>query len=190
VAEQLVYAFHAGTMVSFERAASHSASWFGGPLEQSLSGAQHGPKPLHHIATLALHQLGASARNFVSTIPLLYGLCYDSCDIRYRMVGSTKLELVEMSPSASLENWPYPNYPPLLPYVPLRLGGKRRCSYAWFADRFPNMPEPQPSELVVAVPPPASVGMSLWGSGDGDGVTIVFECDLQGGMIRSYNVTS
>jgi hypothetical protein len=128
--------------------------------------------------------------NFMSTNPLLHGLCYDACELRYRVVSPTTLELVQMSPSVSLADWPYPDYPPLLPYVPLRLGGKRRCSYARFADRFPNMPEPQPSELVVAVPPPASVGMSLWGSGDGDGVTIVFECDLHACMIRSFTVTS
>ena len=34
-------------------------------------------------------------------------------------------------------------------------------SYAEFAEPFPNMPEPQPTELVVVVPPPATLGVAL-----------------------------
>jgi hypothetical protein len=50
------------------------------------------------------------------------------------------------------------------------------------------MPEKQSAELVVAVPPPATIGLSFWD--DGDGVTIVLECDLQKGEVRAFNVTS
>ena len=52
------------------------------------------------------------------------------------------------------------------------------------------MPWPQPTELVVAVPPPAIIGMSFWGGGDGDDVTIVFECDLKKREVKAYNMTS
>lgn len=45
--------------------------------------------------------------------------------------------------------------------------------------------------MIVAVPPPASVGLSPWGDhGDGDGVTIVFECELQNRIVSAFNVTS
>jgi hypothetical protein len=41
------------------------------------------------------------------------------------------------------------------------------------------MPDEQPADLIVAIPPPATLGMSLWGSWDDpEDVTIVFECDL------------
>jgi hypothetical protein len=43
---------------------------------------------------------------------------------------------------------------------------------------------------VVAVPPPATIGISLWSGADLDGVTIVFECDLKKKEISAFNVTS
>jgi hypothetical protein len=44
--------------------------------------------------------------------------------------------------------------------------------------------------LVVAVPPTATIGLSFRDSGYGDGVTIVFECDLKKKEVKAYNVTS
>ena len=50
------------------------------------------------------------------------------------------------------------------------------------------MAEEQPAELIVAVPPPATLGVSLWGqSGDEDGATVVFECHLGDRKVRAYN---
>ena len=43
--------------------------------------------------------------------------------------------------------------------------------------------------LIVAVPPPATIGLSFWDVGDWDGVTIVFECDLQKRQMRAFNAT-
>ena len=42
-------------------------------------------------------------------------------------------------------------------------------------------------ELVVAIPPPATLGVSLWGMGDGDDVTILFECDLADRVVYASN---
>jgi hypothetical protein len=71
--------------------------------------------------------------------------------------------------------------------VPLQIGETRTASYAEFAQAFPNMPEPQPTELVVAVPPPATLGVSLWGWGGGEDVTILFECDLADRVVYASN---
>jgi hypothetical protein len=49
------------------------------------------------------------------------------------------------------------------------------------------MPSQQPSELVVAIPPPATLGVSLWGMGDGDDVTILYECDLTDRVVYASN---
>jgi hypothetical protein len=59
-------------------------------------------------------------------------------------------------------------------------------SYAEFAEAFPNMPESQPTELVVVVPTPATLGVSLWGKG-GDNVIILFECNLPDQMVYASN---
>jgi hypothetical protein len=186
--EQLVLAYCDGTVVSFERAQKHSPSVFGGPMEVEFSGIEHGPKPLHMIARLAREHFAPSSQNHLFDIPLLYGMCYDGCSIKYRVDVIGKIKLLELTPTQSTEDWPYLHFPPLLPFVPLQIGDTRRSSYSEFAQAFPNMPDQQPTELVVAVPPPATLGVSLWGVGDDDNVTILFECDLSERLVYASNL--
>jgi hypothetical protein len=187
--EQLVFAYCDGTAYSFERGQKHSDSVFGGPLEAQLSGIEHGPKPLHMIARLGYHDLPVLRGHHLWDIPLIYGMCYDGCRIEYR-VGTGGVELRKLRPTQSTDDWPYLHFPLLLPYVPLQIGATRPSSYAEFAEAFTNMPEEQPSALVVAVPPPATVGVSLWGSGDQENVTILFECDLAEKIVYASNLCS
>jgi hypothetical protein len=191
--EQLVFAYYNGTLFSFERAHSYSASEFGGPIDVKLSGIEHGPKPIHLIAQLAASHLrakplGAAERDNLFDIPLIYGMCFDGCNIDYHVDIKGNVEIRKMRPTESSDDWPYRNYPSLLPYLPLRVGETRDCSYAEFAEPFCNMPEQQTTELVVAVPTPATLGVSLWGRGAGEYVTIVFECDLAERMVYAFNV--
>lgn len=187
--EQLVLAYYDGTVFSFERAREHSESVFGGPMEAKLSGIEHGPKPLHLIARLGSQHLPGLRGHHLFDIPLVYGMCYDGCRLEYRVDTVGAIELTELTPTESSDDWPYPHFPLLLPYVPLQIGETRRCSYAEFAQAFPNMPDEQPSELVVAVPPPATLGVSLWGSsGDPENVTILFECDLSDRVVAASNL--
>lgn len=188
--EQLVLAYYDGAIFSFERAQKHSASAFGGPMKIDLSGIDHGPKPLHMIAQLAREHFDPSNESRLFDIPLVYGMCYDGCEIEYRIDVVGNVELLKLRPTESSDDWPYLHFPPLLPYVPLQIGDTRRASYAEFARAFPNMPDQQPSELVVAVPPPATLGVSLWGIGDGDAVTILFECDLSDSIVHASNLIS
>jgi hypothetical protein len=184
--EQLVFAYCHGSVYSFERAHGHSASVFGGPMDYELSGVVHGPKPLHTIVRLSSMHLNALGPRLFD-IPLIYGMCYDGCDIEYHVDNADHIEIRRMSPTESSDHWPYPQFPPLLPYVPLQIGETRSASYAEFAEPFPNMPEPQPTELVVVVPTLATLGVSLWGRGDGDDVIILFECDLADRMVYASN---
>jgi hypothetical protein len=190
--EQLVFAYYNETLVSFERAYKFSASEFGGPLEAKLSGIEHGPKPLHRIAQLAAmdlrpKSLDAGERTKLFNLPLIYGMCFDGCNIDYHVDIKGNIEIRKMRPTESSHDWPYPNYPPLLPYFPLQIGETRNCSYAEFAQTFVNMPELQPTDLVIAVPTPATLGISLWGRWASE-VTIVFECDLSDRVVSAYNV--
>jgi hypothetical protein len=185
--EQLVFAYCDGTIFSFERAQTHSGSVFGGPMEVELSGIEHGPMRLHMIVQLASGDVPALGRHGLHSIPLIYGMCYSGCNIDYRVDRGRKVELLKLSPTQSSDDWPYRNFPLLLPYVPLQIGETRTDSYAEFAQAFPNMPEPQPTELVVAVTPPATLGVSLWGRGGGEDVTILFECDLEDRVVYASN---
>ena len=189
IAEQLVTMFCNGTAYSFERASEHSSSWFGGPSEHRFTGVPVGSRPLHklvHLAQEVIRQLGTPHRAF--SLPLLYGLNFSGCEVRYRVKVTGWIEILELDPPESSEDFPYPNYPPILPYAPLRASGSRRCAYREFAEDIPNMANEQPAELIVAVPPPATLGFSMWGPDDDAGmVTVVFECDLGERAVRAYN---
>jgi len=189
--ETLVFGFHDQTLYKFEQADKRTVSYFGGPLWADFTGKSFGPKPLHQVACLGQLHIRALGRHRLTELPLIFGMHYSGCELSYRIETRRKIEILRIEPASSLDDWPYPNFPPLLPFVPLRLEDIPRSeSYDEFAQRFPNMPYPQPTELVVAVPPPATVGLSLWEDGDLNDVTIVFECDLQKQQVKSYAMTS
>ena len=189
--ETLVYALHDKRLYKFERADRLSGSHFGGPLRAKFSGQTFGPKPLHLIACLGSLHIPVLSKPYLNQMPLIFGMHYDGCELSYRFDSDYKIEILRIDPAISLDDWPYANFPPLIPYMPLRLSDSLRSeSYDSFAQRFENMPFPQPAEMVVAVPPPAMIGLSFWGDGDEDGVTIVFECDLTKREVKSYTRTS
>jgi hypothetical protein len=188
--EPLVFAFHADRLYTFAPASRHSPSAFGGPLSAAVTGRPFGPKPLHLVARLAGWHIPALSANHLFDLPLLYGLTYDGCRLDYRVAYGHTVEITGLTPAASSDDRPYAHFPPLLPYVPLRLDDTPRPeSYDAFAARFSNMPARPAAELVVAVPPPAGIGVSLWGSGDLDDTTIVFACDLKKKTVSACHVT-
>jgi hypothetical protein len=189
--EPLVYAFHDQTLYIFEQAGGRTHSHFGGPLPPEIVRQPFGPKPLHQIACLSGLHIAALSRNRLQTLPLIHGMHFSGCTLSYRVESDYRINILSIDPALSLDNWPYANFPPLLPYVPLRLqDAPRSASYDEFASRFPNMP-PEPAELTIAVPPPATIGLSLWGdSGDWDEVTTIFECDLKTRQVKSCAIGS
>jgi hypothetical protein len=188
-AEPLVFAFHDSRLYTFERASRYSPSVFGGPLNAKISGRPFGPKPLHLVANLCGWHIPALSENQIVELPLIYGMHYSGCQMDYRLAFTHQVELLSIVPAASSDDWPYLHFPPLLPFAPLRLDDTPKPeSYQEFAARFPNMPERQAAELIVAVPPPTTVGLSLWGEGDGENATIVFTCDLKAKEVSVTNV--
>ena len=92
-----------------------------------------------------------------------------------------------MNSAESSDNWPYENFPSLIPYVPLRLkDSPRDATYEEFAARFTDIPD-ESAELIVCVPEPATIGLSFWGGWRN--VTIIFQCDLQKREITSIAMT-
>ena len=188
--EKLISVFQENIVYSLVRGWEYSSSFFGGPLDPKVTGQSFGPKKLHHIATLSSLHLPVLDELHILDLPLVYGLCYDGCLMKYR-VGISGIEIIELTPNQSADDWPYPDYPALLPFAPLELENQTNKTWEQFADEFSNLPEKQPSELVAVVPPPMTLGTSLWGhSGDAEEVTIVFECDLHDKHITTYNICS
>lgn len=188
--ERLVHAHCEGVDYTFVRANRLTSICFGGPLEREVTGLAHGPRRLHAIGCLSARVIPALSRPYISSFPLIYGMCFDGCEMIYRLVPNGPIEVVHMSTTRSLDDWPYRDFPALLPFVPLALATATPRSYTDFAKRFPNMPDRPEGQLVVCVTPPATVGVSLWGSGDYEGVTIVFDCDLTTATVHAYNVTT
>jgi hypothetical protein len=189
--DTLLLVFHGDTTYALVRSPKHSASYFGGPLEEKVTGKRFGPRQLHHIANLSKHQIAVlGPPRYVPEVPLIYGMCYSGCLLKYQF-DHNDITVLDLDPPDSSEDWPYENYPIILPYAPLGLGESRKQSWAEFAAEFPNLPDQQPSELVAVVPPPMTLGVSLWGrSGDAEGVAVAFECDLSAKRVEAYNVCS
>ena len=183
--ETLVHAFHDGKLYEFERADEHKASVFGGPTPRKITGQAFGPKPLHRIACLCGLDIPALNRANVHELPLVFGMHYDGCGLSYRVKGRDEIEILRIKPAESLDNWPYQNFPPLIPYVPLQLkNSPRELSFEEFAARFTTDIGYESTEFIVCVPEPATIGLSFWG--DWCNVTIIFECDLQRQEITSF----
>jgi hypothetical protein len=187
--EALVLLFHNGATTSLVRGDEHSFSVFGGPLEAEVGTSPSLARPLHHIATVNHNHLAVlGPPRYVWEIPLVYGLFYSGCTLTYGFERSS-LKVEAIAPPHPAESWPYANYPMLLPYAPLEIGSHEPESWEQFSSRAPNMPETQPSEVVALVPPPATLGFSMWGrGGDAEGVTLVFECSLEQKRVVAYNV--
>jgi hypothetical protein len=184
---QLPVVFYDGSAYFFERADTWSPSHFGGPSDVTVSGIEHGPRRLHHIATLGGRDLPIG--KFGLQLPLIYGLTYSGCHLTYRKVPGSSIELLSLQPTTSSDDFPYSDYPALLPYLPLRISKTQRCGFGEFS-QFSCQPDWRidPAAFIVVVPPSPILGMSLWGpSGDAECVQIVFECDVSKGVIRAFN---
>ncbi len=190
--EQITYpaAYFDGHACFFERASIPSSSRIGGASDIKFSGFVHGPSPLHHIVTLGSDALPGIEQKGFASLSLFYGMCFDGCSMTYEVRDAIRYHLLELDPSESSDDWPYPEYPDLLPRVPLRLAKRIPCSRDQFSELLLQQDKIKADELIVVVPPLSDLGMSLWGDGDEEGVQIIFRCDLQTRRVRAYNQCS
>lgn len=183
--EDILFVRHAGWTTAFSPGELPTASRFGGPLESSLFGTRFGPRKLHQIAFIAFADLRTPVLKSFPGLPLLYGMCFDGCDLKYR-VSERDVDIERITPDRSSEDWPYERYPnelPLVPLVPVRTWQQE------WTDFMPYLNEWESSDLTVIVPPPARLGFSLWGSsGDAEGVVLVFQYSLANNAVRAFNV--
>src|SRR5262245_52582127 len=84
IPETLILAFDGRITYSFVRAGKHAFSVFGGPFEGKLTGKRFGSVRLHHIARLSWNHIPALEARYVSDLPLLYGMRYGGCNLKYQ----------------------------------------------------------------------------------------------------------
>ncbi len=188
--DDILIAYHDGKVYRFRRSRKQEFSWFGGPSDEYPSGIEHGPQPLHHLATLWGHHLPFLLEYYVFELPLFYWFCFDGCRLRYRLGDKTpKVELLELDQTDSVEDFPYRNYPTMFPYYPLAPTEPVPASTDDFGEILHQPLESSPGELIVLVPSQFSLGVSLWGPhGDAEEVQTVFRVDLKQKTIEGFNI--
>lgn len=183
-----------GYAVFFERnTASIGSDYFGGPLKQKFVGRRFGTEPLHRILTVSMAKLPQPKGHYLQgSFALFYGMRYDGCTIRYRIpvgkgvgaqyIEDTKhqVELLQIEPNESSVDWPYEDYPRLLPYIPLKEAHRTPMAAEEFEEQFTWQGlDLSQNELAVVVPTCPALGMSMWGPwGDAEAVQLVFRYDF------------
>lgn len=177
-----------GEAIFFERSDKFTSSYFGGPGMFRVSGTSHGPRKLHHIATLTISDLNFDSFNFGSCVPFYYGICFDGCEMEYSFDIGEKLVLKSIDPSKSSADWPYEDYPSHLPYFPLKVASRKPVSQLEATERL-QLEQISNENIYLIVPVNPYLNMSLWGpDGDLEGVEIVFDFDTKSGLVKVRNV--
>jgi hypothetical protein len=178
----VAYAY--GTAYFFAPTEEYSGSFFGGPSKSKVEGQPTGQSPLHHIISIAAREIPPLGEQ----VPFFYGMRYDGCSLSYKLGKYGFCKLLEIEPCESSPDWPYLDYPPLLPYIPLRVAESNACSAEEFARLAWQGADIKRNCVTVIVPPIFVGGVSMWGpDGDGEGVQIIFQYDLKKRTVRASN---
>ena len=124
----LISAYFEGCAYFLTPGPSSLNSVFGGPPPVTISGISGTilqPEKLHYVGRISQHDIPPLGRH-ISEIPLFYGFTFDGCELRYELESSSTINLMDLDPARPLIDYPYPNYPPILPLIPLRLFPWRR----------------------------------------------------------------
>lgn len=183
----LIDVYNNGWLFEWERSDRHEPSYFGGPPEVLVSDLPWRSQPLHHIATLRNSDVEIPGFRFGFKTPFLYGIKNEGCNLSYQQTASAAISVKSLEPRKSEESYPYPGYPTLLPYIPLKLVRKKQCDPQKFKERIYNTGwELKPNVAYAIVPDPPDIGFTIWGP-SGNDTKIVFEYDFVNGTMRACN---
>ena len=194
MSKPLLRIFYADKLYSLSATTQETTSYFGGPFPGVLAGIPHGPAPLHPVATLNLSDLLLPGENpGLSTqpcvLPLIYGFQFDGCELEYDICSVNEINITASSEKRSSNSWPYKKYPVQFPKIFLNLTEVREVPYEDFSYECAGLPGTQQADIIVLVPPPSTIGVSLWGKmGDEEEVTVIFEYKPQTASVKTYNV--
>ncbi len=194
--EQFPYLHYRGRLTTFARSEVTAKSYFGGPGQLAIRSAKQDPITLHHLATISTSDMGINDSRYGYSIPFYYGMCYEDCDLSYKLppytievASSPWIDITLINPKKSSKDWPYTDYPKLLPYIPLKIKDTIEMPIEIFSENVMQGIETlSDDELVFVIPPNSQMGVSLWGPmGDSENVQIVFIYNLKTGSMRTYN---
>lgn len=174
--------FSGGTKIEFAPSVCFESAYFGGPLQQKFTGKTFGAEPLHRVFTFSPGTLPQpNGHHLQGRLGVFFGMRYNGCELEYKVPvlrgvnaqyieETTPLTVVNMSPLSSNEDWPYTDYPRLLPYVQLQEASRTSIEAREFAEKYTwqGIDDISETDLVVVVPAVAAAGASLWGRDGGD----------------------
>ena len=181
--------FTGGMLVRYEPCQGSGVAYVGGPLEQRFVGRKFGDEPLHRVFSFTPGVLPQPSGHYLQgRLGFFYGLRYDGCHLRYLVpvqLGvnaqfvqeSDPIKVLTIQPKSSSSDWPYDDYPRLLPYVPLKEVSRKPIDAQTFAATYSwqGIDDLSENELVVVVPTMPNLGISLWGRrGEDAAVQIIF----------------
>jgi hypothetical protein len=178
------------TPVTTDEVGACCGAYFGGPLQQSFSGVEFGPEPLHRLFTFCpLSVPQPEGHRVTGRMSLFYGMRFDGCLLirshqnTESIDASLPLEVTSMSKVKSSPDWPYAGYPQILPYIPLMELSResmtpsqfeKTCTWQGLEDWVGGYAPWSGQELVIIIPPIARLGVSMWGfDGDEMGTQII-----------------
>lgn len=188
------FIYYKGKARILTRCEEFASSYFGGPGDIKIKGLPHGPKKLHHIATIVNSDTGLDTFDFGVSLPFYYGMSFDGCKLEYQCSYRGYIDITQIEPENSCDDWPYENYPIHLPYFPLCVEKAiditpEEANYQLSGTLHGY--EILDEELVLIVPPNPRLGMSLWGPhGDAEGIELVFIFNTKTGAMKVQNSCS
>jgi hypothetical protein len=187
--EPLIHVFRNNKVCLLGRSPKHSKTAFGGPFDLEVTGPT---TSLHMIAMLCPQHLEVLSLPPGVCVPLVFGMTYSGCNLSYLVESESRIAIRNIEPASPEPDFPYRTYPLVLPYAPLAVTSCSDVSYGEFAQAIcSNLPPSQPSDVLVVIPPPSTLGISLWGRcGDAENVCIVFEWEPDEGKVTAYTVCS
>ena len=184
MSEALVLLYYRGKTVELKLSASCTLSFLGG-LGSFTTSSNNVDRPLHHICQLAISTFDPGYFNGDSILPLVHGMTYDECQLTYRY-GEQDIHVEHLEPRNGSDDWPYSNYPTVLPQHYLEVGVSVAESWPAFRRRTFWLPRQMPSELVVVIPAPNDINFPLWPPVADP--ALVFEVSVRERRIKTYNV--
>ena len=146
-------------------------------------------KALHRVLTLDLTD--PRLRTTIPGVrfrPLLYAFTFNGCELRYQMLSDTEVQIVELTPQQSSDDWPYPDYPAFFESIPFDFSEPKPLSIKQVNDlTWQGIDDATNETLIVVVPPSDSYGVSLWGDGDAEEVQVVFQIQGSSGTVSVSN---
>jgi hypothetical protein len=187
--------FSQGTLIRYEPTTDQDRGqsvYFGGPLQMKSTGVSYGPEPLHRLLTFPLLRIPQPAgMREGGWQGVFYGMRYDGCSLSYRrhdsdMGGDSHIHVTQMrctgdAPRVGLpdyvsrDDWPYENYPKILPYLVLKELSRESMSFDDFERNctIQGLEWCKGDELVVIIPSHFRLGVSLWGPFSDESVQII-----------------